>query len=199
MTKEKKESRILKLITESALIIFSVLLALIISEWRNNYNQKLQTEKIISNIKEEIIENQKFIQTVIPYHEEVNKKIGMVGKTDSIPNQLFMEIITEAAPKGIFQGSFKDIAWTVANTGQISNRITLKKSTILYEVYEQQKGVNSTIQRTYDFLTSREVHRKELLDENVTVFKLLFNELTTQEKQLNYFYQNAIETLNENE
>ena len=199
MTEEKKESRILKLIIESALIIFSVLLALIISEWQNNYNQKLQTEKIITNIKEEILENQKFIQTVITYHDEVSKKVGMVGTTDSIRNKLFFEIISEVAPHGIIQGTFKDIAWTVANTGQISNRIPLKKSIILYEVYEQQRIVNSTIQKIIDFLFSREIHRKKLLNENIMVFKLLFNELTSQEEHLDDFYQNAVKSLNENQ
>jgi hypothetical protein len=201
MKQGKKKSKLLKLLSESGLIVFSVLLALIISEWRNNYNEKVQTEKILVNIKEEISENQKFLDNLIPYHQKVSESINRIIKSDSLESKLFTDdgiAIAEFAPNGIMQGTFNDIVWTVAKTDQISNRVSLDKSRVLYEVYEQQQIVNSTIRRLLDLFYSREIHRKNLLNENATLINLLFNELTSQEKDLNYRYKNALQFLDEN-
>jgi len=202
MKQGKKKSKLLKLLAESGLIVFSVLLALIISEWRSNYNEKVQTEKTLINIKEEIAENQKFLETLIPYHEKISKSLGLIIKNDSLESKLFKDdglAIWEFAPSGIMQGTFNDIVWTVAKTDQISNRVSLDKSRVLYEVYEQQQIVNFTIRKILDLFYSREIHRKNLLHENVTLINLLFNELTSQEKDLNYRYENAIQFLDENQ
>ncbi|PKV53064.1 hypothetical protein ATE84_5198 [Aquimarina sp. MAR_2010_214] len=201
MNREKKESRILKLLMESGLIVFSVLLALIISEWRNNYNEKVKTEKILENINKEVAENQKFLKTLIPYHNQVSEKIKHIIKNDSLESNLFTDdgfAFGEFASNGIMQGTLNDIVWTVAKTDKISNRISLDKSRVLYEVYEQQQAINITIRRIIDFLSSREIQRKNLLHENVTVINVLFNELTSQEKTLNYKYENALQFLNKN-
>lgn len=201
MTQEKKKSKIFKLLAESGLIVFSVLLALIISEWRNSYNEKVQTEKILVNIKEEIAENQKFLETLIPYHEKVSESLSQIIQNDSLESKLLTDNgieIWEFAPNGIMQGTFNDIVWTVAKTDQISNRVSLDKSRVLYEVYEQQQIVNSTIGRILDLMYSREIHRTNLLHENIILINLLFKELTSQEKSLNFRYENALQFLNEN-
>ncbi|SHJ62438.1 hypothetical protein SAMN04488007_0914 [Maribacter aquivivus] len=202
MTGEKKESKFIKLITESALIIFSVLLALIISEWKNNYNEKVQTEKMMANLKQEIIDNQNFISSLLPYHEKVHEKLNNIIKTDSLEEKLFVDdsyFLWEVAPNGIIQGTLNDIVWSIAKTDKITNRISLKKSRILYEVYEQQAIIDFTISKIIDLITSREINSKVLLKENTILLNSLFREVSTQEKQLDYYYKNAIEILNENE
>jgi hypothetical protein len=44
---------------ESALIIFSVLLALVITEYFNNLHDKKETREILNNIKQELINNKR--------------------------------------------------------------------------------------------------------------------------------------------
>lgn len=202
MTGEKKESKLLRLFTESALIIFSVLLALIISEWRNNYNEKVQTEKMLVNLKQEIADNQKFISSLIPYHEKVHERLNHLIETDSLEEKLYVDdsfFLWEAAPYGIIQGTLNDIVWSIAKTDKITNRISLKKSRVLYEVYEQQKIIKFTISKIIDLVVSREINSKDLLKENTVLLNSLFREVSSQEKQLDYYYKNAIEALNENE
>jgi hypothetical protein len=200
--KQKKASRILKLLAKSAMIIFSVLLALIMSEWRTNYNEQVQTEKILINIKEEISGNQEFIETLFPYHEKTSERLINIIKTDSLEEKLFLDgsfVIWEFAPNGVIQRSFSDIVWTVAKSDQISNRISLEKSRVLFEVYEHQNAINITIRGIIDLMNSREIQRKNLLPENAIVLNGLFKELASQEKALNYRYKYALEFLSENE
>ncbi|MFS4466981.1 hypothetical protein [Maribacter sp. 2210JD10-5] len=202
MTKEsrkrKNRTRIGKLLSESALIVFSVLLALFISEWRNDYNENKQTQVIIKNIREEISENQKFLETYIPYHEQVKKRINQAYVQDSLETTFFSDKsfdISNVAPNGILQDRLNNIVWTVAKADKITNRIPLQESKILYEIYDQQNTVNKTVERIIAFLSSREIHRKESLDESVIVLRTLFNELVGQEKYLNYQYENALKEL----
>ena len=193
-----KYPKFIKLLSESGMIILSVLLALFINEWRNNYNENVQTQKIISNLKAEIKTNQKFVQKLYPYHHEVEKRIDQAIEGDSLNAVFWSDYgfnISKVAPQGIIQGKISDIAWTIAKEDKITNRISLEKSHRLFGVYDQQKVVRSTIDRIINLISSRETQRLELLRENATVFSLDINELVGQLKYLDYQYKKALEVL----
>lgn len=192
---KKRRTIIKKIILESVMIIFSVLIALFINEWRNSYNEAVKTKLIIENIEVEIQNNQKFIQELIPYHESIRKKIMHAYKQDSLEQKFFSNVsfeIFEVAPNGIIQGKLNDIAWTVAKEEKITNRISINEVQALYTVYEQQKTVYETIDIIINFLSSREIQKKELIEESVIMFGKEIHELIGQEKFLNKKYSNAL-------
>ena len=100
-------------------------------------------------------------------------------------------------PKGIIQGDLQRIAWTIAQEENITNRISYQNSQILFSTYEQQQRVLRTIERIIDILSSRKIHRKELLDESLIVLAIEWNEMIAQEHELNRIYTQTLERLNE--
>ncbi|MGB1204175.1 MAG: hypothetical protein ACPG5B_00945 [Chitinophagales bacterium] len=196
----KKKSKQFKIFAESGMIVFSVLFALFINEWRSNYNERVQTEKIITNIEEEIIENQKFLQELIPYHEKVREQMIHAFIQDSLEETFFPNIrfdILGIAPNGIIQRKFNNIIWTVAKEDKITNRISLEESRVLYATYEQQQTVSKTANRIISLLSSREIQRKKLLQESVVVLGIELHELIGQEQNLSDKYTRALGVIKE--
>ncbi len=198
MTQIKKYT-LRKVLIDSILIIFSVLLALFIDEWRTAYNEDAETKKMLENIELEIIENQKFVKRAIAYQESVLQKGTRIVEQDSIYEKMYSEdygfSIREIAPNGISQGKIYDIAWSVAKDNQITNRISLEKAQILYRVYEQHKTVREAIQDIIEVLTDRESLRKEHLRETVILYMSTTAEFAGRLKYLDNLYTTALEEL----
>ncbi|WP_420552614.1 hypothetical protein [Tenacibaculum aiptasiae] len=191
----KRKSFWYSIILESAMIIFSVFIALFINEWKNEKNEAKRTELIVQNIESEIQNNRKIIQNIIGYHEKIMNNISQPDNKQILEQKFFKNAyfsIGEIAPKGIIQEHFQDIAWAVAKEDKITNRISLEESQVLFAVYEQQNLIKGTIKDIINLLTSHEVHKVELVSENVIVFKILMNELIGQEKILETNYKNAL-------
>ncbi|WP_018126617.1 hypothetical protein [Balneola vulgaris] len=189
-------------IVDSLLIVLSVLFALFINEWNTERNQRNETTKMMENIQTEITQNQVLLDSLIPYHESVLLNIQQAAMADSIESTFFSSgyfEINAVAPKGIIQGNLQRIAWTIAQEENITNRISYQKSQILFSTYEQQQRVLRTIERIIDILSSREIHRKELLDESLIVLAIEWNEMIAQEHELNRIYTHTLERLNESD
>lgn len=187
-----------KILLEAGMIVLSILLALFINEWRSDYNDRLETNKMLSNIIEEMDSNQVFIDNLISYHTVVLEKIQQAALNDSLESTFLKNGYFEiggVAPKGIKQGDLHSIAWIVAKEEKISNRITFKESQMLFSVYDQQFRVLKTIDRIIGILSSREIHRKELLEESIIVLAIELNELIGQEKDLSYRYAKTLKAL----
>jgi hypothetical protein len=183
---------------ESCMIIVSVLLALFINEWKHRYNEREETAIMLNNIVDEIEANKAFIEEVIDYHNAVLANINNSISGDSLQNTFFSKgyfEIYKVAPKGVMQGDLHNIAWIVAKEQHISNRIQLQNAQMLHSVYEQQSTVNETINRIIKILFEREIHRQDLLTESVITLGIEFNEVASQEKELHFLYQKALQQL----
>ena len=188
-----------KLLFDSAMIIFSVLLALLIDEWRSSYNQDVLTEKLLQSIKKEIIDNQKFVKETITYQEEVLAEIRKAYTNDSLEKTFFSTqygfVIGKVAPNGVHQGDMYDIAWTVAKESKITNRISLEKSKALFLAYEQHNSVEDAIATILYVVNSRESLKKENLKESVTLYLTGTMELIGRLNYLDYLYVKALKAL----
>src|SRR5437588_946719 len=66
---------------ESFLIIFSVLLALVLTEYINNQREKNETRELLNNIKGELIRNRQFEVDIYSYQKMVLKNIDSALKS----------------------------------------------------------------------------------------------------------------------
>jgi type II secretory pathway pseudopilin PulG len=67
--RHEKESPIRKILIESALIVFSILLAMAVNEWADSRKQAALTERAMHAIREEITGNAQRIHDVRAYHQ----------------------------------------------------------------------------------------------------------------------------------
>ncbi len=198
MDSNRKRFRLNTFVSESLLIILSVLFALFINEWRNTYKYNQRTKSIINNVKKEITHNKIYVEKLSKYHQSIIDNIRDVIKKDSIEAVFFPSTrfnLYGVAPNGIIQGYIDEIAWLVAKQENITNRIEFEQSRALYRAYDQQAAVKKTIETIIDILVQRELQRKELLHESITIFAMEINELIGQEKMLIIRYNEVLETL----
>lgn len=190
-------TKIKKILGESAVIIFSVLLALFANEWRSNVKEARKTQVILDNIELEMKDNQRIADTAFAYHKSVFGRIQEMLDTDSL-QQLFNGYYFDDyqfAPKGIMREGFNNIAWIVAKEERIATRIGFQQSEALYEAYKQQETVEETLKKISQLLFDRTTHRQASTQENIILLALLFNELTSQEEELQLKYKQAREII----
>ncbi|MBP2831522.1 hypothetical protein J8281_04915 [Aquimarina sp. U1-2] len=188
-----------RFLSESILIVFSVLFALFINQCQNEAQEEKRTISILKNIKSELENNRKSAQRLVNYHSEVIKKLEITD-SDSLESKFFRGsrfVIwdNDIIPRGISQEIFKDIAWQTAEQEDISSRISFDKAQVLFEAYSQQKMVNKTINTFIRMITQRETHRRELIHETVAIMQQLVTELKSQEKALVYRLDEALKVL----
>lgn len=187
-----------KILLEALMIVLSVLLALFINEWKSNKNEQKETNIMMDNLLAEIKNNKDLLERLVPYHKAVFEKVQQTAMNDSLATTFLKNGYFEwssVAPRGVKQGDFQSIAWSIAKEEKIANRISFDESQLLFSVYEQQFRVLKTIDRIINILGSREIHREALIEESIIVLALEWNEMIAQEEELGYRYEAALDKL----
>jgi hypothetical protein len=126
---------------EALLIIFSVLLALIVTEYISNLREKENTRDTLKNISAELGHNQKAIREMNEYNLQVLTKIdsALVNKKlqdELISNDEFhLEVI---APQGVLYRYLDNEAWTIAKNNNVMSKVDGETIAMLTKVYEDQ-------------------------------------------------------------
>jgi len=129
---------------ESLLIIFSVVLALVLTEWANKSNERKQTKEIINQVKEELLHNKDEAIKQYTYHQQVLRTIDSALSHPEFANRVMnnnefhLEVI---APEGILHGDLEDVAWQLANTHNLSSALDIRTLTLLTSIYNDQQRI----------------------------------------------------------
>jgi len=75
---ESKKLNLQRLIFEFLSVSFAVLIALLVNQWREDYNNNKLAEKAIYNIKQEIKENKDVMDILIPSHKSILSNIDSI-------------------------------------------------------------------------------------------------------------------------
>jgi hypothetical protein len=127
---------------ESFLIVFSVLLALFLSEYFNKLHERQNTIKLLEDIRDELIHNKKGIKEMAVYNLNV---LARIDSATSSP-QLQSEILSHGdfhlkvfAPEGILYRYLDDVAWTIAKNNNIASKVDIETISEITKVYDDQE------------------------------------------------------------
>jgi hypothetical protein len=131
---------------ESLLIIFSVLLALVLTEYINNLHEKSQTRELMENIKNELVKNKQLEVAQYAY------QLGVIKRIDSAINDpaLQRKIIANgefhyeyifSGNHGVLYGDLSKVAWEVAKSQNIFPKIDIKLVEQLTSIYDDQERI----------------------------------------------------------
>ena len=187
----------IKIVFESSLIIFSVLLALFLNEYREELARNQEKERALKMVSTELKSNLKTLQEWLPYHKEVLKNLEKSFDDNhglSLNDQ--HTLITSSIPNGIVQTMLDNSSWETIKQSNISSTIDLGIIFSLSKLYKVQSlGIESTLQRTLMILSSRESIREGNLRETIFLLKIHFNELIGQEVYMIDVYKQLIEEI----
>lgn len=177
-----------KLLFESLLIVFSILLALAVSQCSDRRSREERAEVALRNIRSEITTNAASLRQSVPYHREMLARLDVL-LTDSVAevrSQSMFETLAKIAPRGLQPPTLSSTAWDMAIMTDAVSRTDYTRVYALSRLYQLQKvGVEATVPRLGELIFSRESFRgAEDALPSLFLLQLILNELVTQEQYL---------------
>jgi hypothetical protein len=149
---------------ESGLIIFSVLLALILTEFINTQHEKSQTKELLTNIKDELVKNKHNEEEQYLYEKGILKRIDSALTNPSfqqkilINNEFNFKLII---PNGVIYHDLSKVAWQVGQTHNIFPKVDFKLVEKLTDIYDNQARIDKLEDKVGGLLLSYESRKPE--------------------------------------
>src|ERR1700760_884091 len=149
---------------ESFLIIFSVLLALFLTEYITKQHEKNETHELLKNIKEELLRNKKAEEEQYVYQKMVLKNIDSALKSIAFQQQIInngefhLKLI---APDGIIYRDLSTVAWDVAKSNNITSKVDFKLVSELTSLYLDQARIDKLEDKVADVFLRYESRKQE--------------------------------------
>ena len=175
-------------IGESLLIIFSVLLALLLTEWITNMREKSEAKELIHNIREEMITNNTREQ------EQYNYDLQVIARIDSALSNLNSshqainsshqtinsshQVVSDGefhlaaiAPDGVQYRYLDHIAWDIAKSRNILAHMDIRISSLVTWIYEEQTRIMKLEDEVAKVVLGREAGRSEQTRETLLLIR----------------------------
>jgi hypothetical protein len=149
---------------ESFLIIFSVILALVLTEYFNNLHDKKETKELLDNIKAELIHNKQFEREQYTYQKNALKAIDSALKTPSFQQKILTDgelHLNYIAPEGVVNRDLSTVAWEIAKSHNITTKVSFKLIAKLTDIYANQARIDKVEEKVANVLLSWESRRPE--------------------------------------
>jgi hypothetical protein len=149
---------------ESFLIIFSVLLALVLTEYFNSLHEKKATEELLNNIRNELKVNKTTEVEKINYYRKVLKTIDsaiadpQLQKKIIVNDEFNLKLI---APEGVLKGSLSNVAWDIAKQHDIFSKIDFNLAKTLTQIYADQSETMKVEDQIGQIILSRDSRKIE--------------------------------------
>jgi hypothetical protein len=127
---------------ESLLIIFSVLLVVILTEYINKFREKGNTKNLLTHIAAELKHNKKAIQEMNQYNLLVLDKIDSALINRKLQNGLVSNDefhLNIIAPRGVLYRYLDNDAWTIAKSNNVMSKVDDETIAMLTKVYDNQE------------------------------------------------------------
>jgi hypothetical protein len=153
---------------ESLLIVFSVVLAIGLTELINNINEERRTKEVLHQLREELIANKKAEEEQYAYHLQVLKNIDSALRHPVFAKKFIndsgeIDLSNTIAPHGVLRHDLNDVAWQVAKQNNIFSKIDLTTYSLLTDIYDNQQRITNSEQEIGHVLLSFESRKPENL------------------------------------
>lgn len=166
--KEKPEVYVLRdwkeYLGESALIIFSVLLALVLTEYFNNLHEKRDTRELLNNVKQELVNNRKAEQEQYTYQKLILKNIDSALNSKAFQQKIISNDefnLNYIAPEGVVNRDLNTVAWDIAKSHNITTKASFRLISKLTDIYDNQARIDKVEEKVATVLLSWESRKPE--------------------------------------
>jgi hypothetical protein len=175
-----------RLIFESGLIVFSVLLALLLNEVRTHFSTRAEHAAMLRNVQQEIAHNSSLIkERYLPVHSAIVAKLDELAARPEQLSTIRMKGLSQVdlLPEGTWvPDMLQDAAWEVASN---STTLTYEERFAFARVYRAQTvGVERSVARVLDLLMSAEFGDPARAESSLRQLRMIMRELVSQESFL---------------
>jgi hypothetical protein len=180
-----------RVLFESALIVFSVLLALAVDEWRDSRNQADRARVAVDAIVAELQGNRRAAERALAFHREITATLGALAAKREQPSR-------EVAFGGLLQPARAvSTAWTSARATGTLDQLPYDLVLRVSRVYERQSSYDElTTQRVADiYIDIRRRGADEVLIAGYQGFITLASDFANREQELIANYDTVLSLL----
>jgi hypothetical protein len=131
-------------LADALLIVFSVLLALILNEIRNNWQEKRHTRQLLANLRTELQNNKRLLEEQYRYHTGVLRNIDSALVHEPYRNLIFSDDkihLQVMAKEGVGLADFDQTAWEIAKANNIVSKIDMETMSLLNNIARQHSRI----------------------------------------------------------
>lgn len=152
---------------ESLLIIFSVTLAIILTEVFTKIHENQQTREVLHQLRAELIANKESEEIQYQYHLQVLKNIDSALQNPTFAHQFSnngeIHLTETIAPQGVLRRDLNDIAWEIAKQNNVFAKLDLPTYGLLTDTYANQQKISKVEDEIGRVLLSWESRKPENL------------------------------------
>jgi hypothetical protein len=184
---------------ESLLIIFSVVLALILTETFNKIHEDHHTSEVLHQLRQELIDNKRLEGEQYQYHLQVLKNIDSALHKPALAKEFIDNgklSLKGIAPEGVIRHDLNNVAWEIAKQNNVFSKIDLTTYSLLTDIYDNQQRITNSEEKIGAVLLSWESRKPENL--RTTLILVRDNYLAwdiERAPKLLHLYQQAIQKL----
>lgn len=159
---------------ESFLIIFSVLLALVLTEYFNNLHEKRDTRELLNNIRTELVSNKKAEQEQYVYQQNILKTIDSALKTPAFMRKIVSDDEFHwkyIIPEGVVNRDLSTVAWDVAKGHNITTKASFELISKLTDIYANQARIDKVEEKVATVLLSWESRKTANIHETLILLR----------------------------
>jgi len=195
----KKFKTIKENITQVALIVFSVVLGLYLSERIEERNKKQESDNLLAVIKSEVNDNIKLMEQLTSYHQEMHKNLDSLSKNEAFIAEFINDksiLFNTLFTKGSFLHRYpSNDAWDIAKSHPLIVNIDYDKLLTLSKIYNQQKLIFEPMDEMFKLYDSKDVNIEKEVKSNLKSISKHVHEIVAREVLLMYYYEEAKEIL----
>jgi hypothetical protein len=192
-------NKIWEYLTQALLIIFSVVLALALNEYRGSRLAKQELQRSLNLVKQEIEANQHVTRQVYTQHQKMVERIDSLMLGDS----LIKTIQTEFGPrfssfthnKSLLPRMPSKAAWEALKLNPSLAENEFKLFQALTATYDQQELTFEPVFEILDLVTSHAYFREELAKHNLYIISAKLEETVAREQTLLNYYDQTLAIL----
>jgi len=195
----KKKQSYWRFLLEAFLIVFSVVLALTLNEWRGSVKEQRQFSAIRQRIQTELIQSKAQVCRMVIEHGALVSHLDSLRKNP----RLLRRVVTSdgldfdvLAPMGLATNMvYTGSAWQIACNSGLASNFSFEEQDCLPRFYEQQDIINSYVEKLISFLISLDRHALEDPGNVVYLTRQMTWQLKGMEQRLKSLAEKAIATM----
>ena len=161
-------------VEESLLIVFSVVLALFLTQLFQKLHEDKQTAQVLHELRQELIFNKKSEEAQLSYHLQVLKNIDAALADPAIAQKFVNNGVLDLkiiAPEGVLCRDLHEVAWQVAKQNNIFAKLNLSTYALLTTIYDNQQRIMKSENEIAKVLESWESRKPENLRTTLILVK----------------------------
>ncbi len=184
---------------ECLLIVFSVALAIGLTEYLTGLHEKNKANEILHQLKEELIANKNDAQDQYNYHMQVFRLIDS-AETNPVFARKFLDSgrvhLSVLMPLGAIRHDLKDVAWQQAKENDVFSAIDFSTYSLLVGLYSNQEKIHNLEPSLEKILISYDSRNPENIQVTLTlIHDALYGWVVERTPGLLKDYQEAINAL----